>query len=435
MGVPDQKRHNGERGDGLVETFGKKSHGVELAGMGFELLEVEEGNGGFSGDGYHNPKQLHQAFDELVAKYPKYAKIYDLTKEYNQEKTVEGRSLYAIKVSDNVGDDESEPNVLIVSNHHARELITPELALDAARRMLDGVDTAHRLESGELRLGEGEDDLDEDEAQEAKDLKKMIDESQVYVMWTMNPEGLNTVWENDAWKRTNGRNVDLNRNYPIGWQLSCGGSPDSSGETWRGPKPFSEPETKTMRAFQDNRNFAKVMDFHSYAEQVRTNYGNCAHLPKDIDDHFKVIRNSVADKMDYQASRSCCMGGDIHYAYNRHGSLAYLVETGTSFQPPAHEKDNVVKDVWPGIKRFVQQPISVSGVITDEKSGKPVEADIKLADYTFTQGEKFHSGKQGHYHLWLPNGKHKIQVRAPGKEMKELEVEAKDGGNVHHIKV
>jgi len=127
--------------------------------MGFELLEVDEGYGGFSGAGYHNPVQLHQAFDALVQKYPKYAKIYDITKEYNQEKTVEGRSLYAIKVSDNVAEDESEPNVLIVSNHHARELITPELALNTATRMLDGVDTAHRLESGELELGEGENQL------------------------------------------------------------------------------------------------------------------------------------------------------------------------------------------------------------------------------------------------------------------------------------
>jgi len=263
----------------------------------------------------------------------------------------------------------------------------------------------------------------------------MLDESQVYVMWTMNPDGLNTVWENDSWKRTNGRNVDLNRNYPIGWQLSCGGSSDNSGETWRGPEPFSEPETKTMRAFQDNRNFAKVMDFHSYAQQVRTNYGNCARLPKGIDDHFKVLQKPIAHKMNYEASRSCCMGGDIHYAYNRHGSLAYLVETGTAFQPPAAEKDNVIKGVWPGIKQFIQQPIGVSGVVTDGQTGEPVEADIKLPEYQFSQGETLHSGKRGHYHLWLPHGKHKLEVRAKGKPVKNVEVESKEGGNVHHIQV
>jgi len=39
--------------------------------------------------------------------------------------------------------------------------------------------------------------------------------------------------------------------------------------------------------------------------------------------------------MDYVQARSCCMGGNIHYSYHHHGSLAFLVETATSFQPPS----------------------------------------------------------------------------------------------------
>lgn len=334
-------------------------------------------------------------------------------------------------MSDNAPEDESEPNVLIVSNHHARELITPELALNYATRLLAGYETASKLETGEL----GESDISEEDAAEAQDAKNILDGSQVYVMWTMNPDGLNTVWTKNSWKRTNGRNVDLNRNYPIGWSLPCGGSTDDSGETYRGQKPFSEPETKTMRAFQDNRNFAKVMDFHSYAQQVRTNYGNCAHLPGGIDKGFEKIRDQVANKMDYQASRSCCMGGNIHYAYNRHGSLAYLVETGTAFQPSSEEKDATVEQVWPGMKNFLQHPIAVSGIVTDEKTGDPLRAELKLPEYHFTQGERLESGERGHYHLWLPNGMHKVEVHAPGKPVKTLTVEAKEGGNVHHIKV
>lgn len=419
-----------ERGDELIETFGHRHHQFKLKSMGFTLLETEE-KSGFNGNGYHNPKQLHEEFVKLTKKYPETAKIFDLTKEYKMAKTTEGRSLYAIKVSDNAHKDESEPNILIVSNHHARELITPEIALNTATRLLEGYDKAHRHETGEL----GEDAFEGEELQEAIDSKKILDESQLYVMWTMNPDGLNTVWENDSWKRTNGRNVDLNRNYPIGWGLSCGGSTNSGGETWRGPHPFSETETKTMKAFQDNRNFAKVMDFHSYAQQVRTNYGNCAKLPGGIDVAFEKIRDGIAHKMDYTPSRSCCMGGNIHYAYNRHGSLAYLVETGTAFQPPANEKDATVKQVWPGIKRFLQTPISASGIVTDEKTGKPLKAEIKLPEYKFTQNERLQSGERGHYHLWLPEGKHKVEVHAEGKDVKTVDVETKQGGSVKHIKV
>merc|ERR1712196_527913 len=348
---PFQIKAGAERKDELVETFGHAHHAPKLASLGFELLQTEEGWGGFSNPGYHNPKQLHEAFKKLESEFPKQAKIFDLTKEYNMDKTTEGRSIYALKVSDSVEKD------------------------------------------------------------------------QLYMMWTMNPDGLNTVWTKDNWKRTNARNVDLNRNYPIGWDLSCGGSTDRSGETFRGDKPFSETETKTMRKLQENRNFAKVMDFHSYAEQVRTNYGNCAHLPKKIDQKFEQIRNKVANKMDYQASRSCCMGGNIHYAYNRHGSLAYLVETGRAFQPSAREKDATVKQVWPGVKKFLQQPISVSGIVTDKATGKPIPgASIKLSEYKFSQKEQHRSGERGHYHLWIPNGKHQVEVHAKGKPVKKMEI-------------
>ena len=42
--------------------------------------------------------------------------------------------------------------------------------------------------------------------------------------------------------RTNARGVDLNRNFPSGWR------PSRRGALWSGPRPFSEPETRAVRA-------------------------------------------------------------------------------------------------------------------------------------------------------------------------------------------
>src|SRR3712207_7521234 len=39
-------------------------------------------------------------------------------------KTYQGRDIVAVKISDNVGTDESEPEVLYDANHHAREHLT-----------------------------------------------------------------------------------------------------------------------------------------------------------------------------------------------------------------------------------------------------------------------------------------------------------------------
>eukprot|EP00657_Telonema_sp_P-1_P002583 TRINITY_DN15993_c0_g1_i1.p1 TRINITY_DN15993_c0_g1~~TRINITY_DN15993_c0_g1_i1.p1 ORF type:complete len:251 (+),score=23.32 TRINITY_DN15993_c0_g1_i1:101-853(+) len=244
-------------------------------------------------------------------------------------------------------------------------------------------------------------------------------------------------YNGNSWKRTNGKGVDLNRNYPIGWDESCAGQSQSGGETFRGPEPFSEVETQTMRAFQQDKNFAKVMDFHSYGGESRTNYGPCSALPKPIDGMFVQYNADIASRMSYDSSRSCCMGGDIHYAFNRHGSMAYLVETGDAFQPDAATKDKVVEQVWPGVKHFLEIPIPLSGKVIDKESGNVVPgAKIEVPGYTWNLNERRQSGKDGLYHLWLPEGDHKIVVTRPsGKNGQEFTLAAKKGGTIHNIEI
>jgi hypothetical protein len=84
-----------------------------------------------------------------------------------------------------------------------------------------------------------------------------------------------------------------------------------------------------MVAFQSERNFASVLDYHSYAREVRINYGTCTKLPERIDILFKLKGDNMAKKSNYRRVYSCCTGGNIAYAYMKQGSWANLVETGT----------------------------------------------------------------------------------------------------------
>ena len=57
------------------------------------------------------------------ANYPEICKVVDLTEAYTVPATFEGRHIFAIKISDNVDVDEDEPAFLMVSEHHAREIV------------------------------------------------------------------------------------------------------------------------------------------------------------------------------------------------------------------------------------------------------------------------------------------------------------------------
>lgn len=77
-------------------------------------------------------------------------------------------------------------------------------------------------------------------------------------------------------RRNNGGScygVDLNRNYGTYqyWNSSNGGSsntPTCGQGTYRGPSPFSEPETQNIMAFVNSRNFNAAFGAHTYGNYL-----------------------------------------------------------------------------------------------------------------------------------------------------------------------
>lgn len=108
--------------------------------------------------GYHTPEMLMDAFRLLETSNPEIARLIDLTSYYDQAPGHEGGHIWAIKISvrtfflalvargplnsarslrqKNVDKDEDEENYLIVSNHHSRELVTPEIALNISQKLV-----------------------------------------------------------------------------------------------------------------------------------------------------------------------------------------------------------------------------------------------------------------------------------------------------------
>jgi len=73
---------------------------------------------------YLDPTEVSTKLDAYQAAYPALAKKMALGT------TVGGRTVWAMKISDNVNAEEDEPAVFFVGQHHAREVMTAEITTD-----------------------------------------------------------------------------------------------------------------------------------------------------------------------------------------------------------------------------------------------------------------------------------------------------------------
>jgi len=169
-------------------------------------------------------------------------------------KSVEGRDIWAIKISDNVATDEAEPAILFVGGHHAREWIAVDVPFLLAQKLLDDYPTDSRV-------------------------RNYVDSGEIWVLPLLNPDGHQySVTDNRLWRKNRANNgdgtfgVDLNRNYSYEWGGS-GSSGSTFSETYRGPAAFSEPETKILRDFAVQNQIRAMISYHSYSQLVLFPWG------------------------------------------------------------------------------------------------------------------------------------------------------------------
>ena len=87
--------------------------------------------------GYHTYAEVGAAAKAVADAHPAIASRFSIGKSY------QGRELWAMKISDNVGTDENEPEVLYDGGHHADEHMGVEMALRIMRWLVDGYGTRH----------------------------------------------------------------------------------------------------------------------------------------------------------------------------------------------------------------------------------------------------------------------------------------------------
>lgn len=285
-------------------------------------------------DRYYRHAEMNAYLDEIAASYPSIAKVQTLGKSF------EGREMKAIKLSSGSG----KPAVFVDGGIHAREWISPAVALYLLQQMTEGGAT------------------------------DMLDEVDWIILPCLNPDGYEYTHEYDRmWRKTRSIipnescvGTDANRNFDFHW-MESGASSYPCSDTFAGPEPFSEVEAQNLRSIilENTPQIKAYLTLHSYGQYILYPWGYSDDLPDDWRDLDK-LGNEMNDAIEAVRGTSYTVGSSGGVLYAAAGAsddwnkgvagvkYSYTIELPgggwQGFDLPPCEIEGVVTETIEGIK-------------------------------------------------------------------------------------
>lgn len=222
--------------------------GLHSTAQAQAVFPGDEANGPYPG--YWTWPGIVQQLEEYEREYPHLIQVQSIGKSH------EGRDILVAKISADVEvDDPDKPELLYMAGIHAREQ-SPQISV---MRFME-----------ELLTGYGKDER----------VSRLLDTRAIWILPVLNVDGkvydMNSGRANGTTRGANWRTnrhdfgpgeegrsrvgVDLNRNGLVGW----GSASDTPGtQTYHGPGPLSEAETRALFDFMGERRFRVFLDVHS----------------------------------------------------------------------------------------------------------------------------------------------------------------------------
>ncbi len=323
----------------LVEATAQEMRAIQRLGLNISRpTPAEAGVLAFppADSNFHDYAEMVAEIQQAEIDHPAIFDLFSIGTSY------EGRTIWAGKISDNVGTDEDEPEVLFTHHQHAREHLTIEQALYTLKILTDEYGVTQQITD-------------------------LVDGREIWMVFDMNPDG----GEYDiasgtyrSWRKNRQPNAgsasigtDLNRNWGYRWGCCGGSSGSTSSETYRGPSAFSAPETTVVRNFVNSRviggkqQITVAIDFHTYGELILWPYGyTTTDVPADMsqDDHDVLVAMGQAMALTNgytpeQASDLYIADGTINdWLYGAHRILNYTFEMYPVGSPGFYPPDEVI---------------------------------------------------------------------------------------------
>jgi carboxypeptidase T len=270
--------------------------------------------------GYHTYAEVAADAKAVADANPAIATRFSIGKSY------QGRELWAMKISDNVGTDEPEPEVLYDGGHHADEHMSVEMALRIMHWLVGGYGSDSRITN-------------------------IVNRREIYIIFLVNPDGAEYDIVNGRfhyWRKnrqptpgTSYIGTDLNRNYGYRWGGGGRTSSNPAAITYRGPKAWSAPETRAVRDFLASRvvdgrqQIRTHITFHETGRLVMWPYGyTYTNVPPDMtsQDYLALVNmgRAMASSNGYKPQQASDLyitsGTTRDYAYGAYRIFSYTFE-------------------------------------------------------------------------------------------------------------
>lgn len=278
--------------------------------------------------GNYTFSEVEEKMDSLAILFPNFVSVKD-----SIGTSIEGRTIWAFKVSDNPTQDEDEPEILYTGLTHAREPLGMMNQFYFVQWLMENYSTNNVAEY-------------------------LVNNRELWFIPVINPDGYvyneNIAPNGGGMHRKNRRDtgcgngtqrgIDLNRNYGYEWGADDNGSSQNPcSNVFRGDSAFSEPETQAVRDFILGHEFSNVLHYHSYSNVLIHSWGD-GTLPAEPDlTTLREIGWEMSKYNGYQVGTGYetigygVNGDAVDWSYGTAGLISYTPEVGSyaeGFWPP-----------------------------------------------------------------------------------------------------
>lgn len=264
---------------------------------------------------YHNYSELTSELQTLVQNNSDIAQMSSIAK------TIEGRDIWAIRISKDFSNANTKPAALFMGGHHAREHLSIEVPFLFIKYLLE------QYKANNERI------------------VSLINNRDIHIIPMVNPDGAEydiSSSQYKMWRKNRSRNsdgtsgVDLNRNYGFQWGTG-GSSKNPSSETYMGPNAFSEIESQAIKNYVDaHANITTLLSFHTYSQLILYPWGHKYDSISDTKDFsvYKTMAQKMSEWNGYtpeQSSELYIASGDTtDWSYGVHKIFSFTFELDPS---------------------------------------------------------------------------------------------------------